>query len=60
MHLSTEKKSMDMENILVVAKGKEERVGGTGSFGLIDKNCCLWNGEAMRSCCIALGIVSSH
>ena len=27
MNLSTEKKIMDMENRLVVAKGEEERVG---------------------------------
>ena len=44
---------MDLENRLVVA-----RVGGvgwTGNLGLIDANYCIWNGWAMRSCCIALG-----
>ena len=41
---STEKKIMDMENRLVVAKGEEERMGGTGSLGLIDANCCIWSG----------------
>ena len=33
---------------------------GSGNFGLIDANHCLWNGWAMRSCCIAQGTVSSH
>ena len=41
--LSTEKKLMDMENILVVAKGEGERLGWTGSLRLIDANYCLWN-----------------
>ena len=26
--------------------------------GLIDANCCFWNGLAMRSCCVALGTMS--
>ena len=38
MKLSTEKKIMDLENRLVVAKGEGENVG------LTDANCCLWNG----------------
>ena len=33
MNLSTEKKIMDLENRLVVAKGEEERVGWIGSLG---------------------------
>ena len=33
MNLSTEKKIMDMENRLVVAKGEGEGMGGTGSLG---------------------------
>ena len=41
MNLSTEKKIMDLENRLVVAKGEEEGLGGTGSLGLIDANYCL-------------------
>ena len=41
MNLSTEKKLMDMENRLVVAKG--EGMGWTGIFGLIDANYSLWN-----------------
>ena len=42
MNLSTEKKLMDMENRLVVAKG--EGMGWTGNLELIDANNCLWNG----------------
>ena len=60
MILSTGKKIMDLENKLVVAKGDGERVGSTGSLQLIDTNYCLWNGLAMRSCCVALGTMSSH
>ena len=61
-NLSTEKKIMDLENRLVVAKGEGEREGGgvVGEFGVIDTNCCLWNGLAMRSCCVALGTMSSR
>ena len=44
MNLFTTKKIMDMENRLVVAKGEWEGVGWTGNLGLIDVNCCLWNG----------------
>ena len=44
MKLSMEKKIMDMENRLVVAKGEEEGVGWIGSLGLINANYCLWNG----------------
>ena len=44
MNLSTEKKSMDLENRLVVAKGEEEGVGWAGSLGLIDANYCIWSG----------------
>ena len=58
MNLSTEKEIMDLENRLVVAKG--EGGGGIGSLELTDANYCLWNGLAMRSCCIALGTMSSH
>ena len=60
MNLSTEKKIMDLENRLVVAKGEGEGLGGTGNLGLIDTNYCLWNGLAMRSCCVALGTMSGH
>ena len=58
MTLSTEKKIVDMENRLVVAKG--EGVGWTGNLGFINANYCLWNGEAVRSCCVGLGTMSSH
>ena len=44
MNLSTEKKLMDLENRLVVAKGEGEGVGWTGNLGLTDANYCLWNG----------------
>ena len=35
MNLSTEKKTIDLENRLVVAKGEREGVGFIGSLGLI-------------------------
>ena len=38
MNLSTEKKLMEVENRLVVAKGEEEGVGWIGSLGLVDAN----------------------
>ena len=44
MNLSTEKKIMHLDNILVVAKGEWEGVGWTGNLGLIDADHCLWNG----------------
>ena len=44
MNLSTEKKIMDLENRLVVAKGVGVGVGWTENLGLIDAHCCLWNG----------------
>ena len=44
MKVSTEKKIMDMENRIVVAKGEEEGVEWTGNLGLIDANYCLCNG----------------
>ena len=43
MYLSIEKKIMDMENRLVVAKREGEGLGGTGNLGLIDANYSLWN-----------------
>jgi len=56
----TEKKIMDLGDRLVVAKGEGEGGGGMGSLGLIDADYCLGNGWAMRSCCVALGTMSSH
>ena len=44
MNLSTDKKLMDLENRLVVAKGEGKGVGWTGNLGLIDADYCLWNG----------------
>ena len=38
MNLSTEKKIMDLQNTLMVAKGEGEGVGWTGILGLIDAN----------------------
>ena len=60
MNLSSEKKIMDLENRLVVAKGEGEGVGWIGSLGLIDINYFLWSGLAMGSCHIALGTLSNH
>ena len=37
--LSTEKKIMDLENRLVIAKWEGEGVGWTGSLGLINGDC---------------------
>ena len=59
-NISTEKKLMDFENRLVVAKGNWEGVGWIGSLGLIGEDYCLGNGLAMRSCCVALGTMSGH
>ena len=42
MNLSTEKKIMDMEKRLAVAK--EGGVRWIGNLELIHANCCLWNG----------------
>ena len=44
MKLSTEKKIMDIENRLVVAKGEVEGVLWIGNLALIDANGCLWKG----------------
>ena len=44
MNLSTEKKLMDLENRLGVAKGEGEGVGWMGSLGFMDADSCLWNG----------------
>ena len=60
MNLSAEKKIMDLENRLVVAKGEVEGAGWIGNLGIIDADYCLWNGWAMRSCYVALGTISSH
>ena len=60
MNLSTAKKSMDLENRPVVAKGEGEGGGWIECLGLIDTDYCFWNGLAMRSCCVTLGTMSNH
>ena len=60
MNLSTEKKIMDLENGLVVAKVEWEGVGWTGNLKLIEADYCLWDGLAMGSCCVTLGTMSSQ
>ena len=50
MNLSTEKKLMDLENRLVVAKEDGEGVGWTRNLGLIDANYCFGNGLTMIFC----------
>ena len=60
MNLSTEKKLMDLENRLVVAKGEVEGQGWTGTLGLGDANYYIWSGLAMRSFCVAQRTVPSH
>ena len=44
MILSAEKKLMDLEDRVVVAKGEGEGVGWIGNLGLIDADYCLWIG----------------
>ena len=60
MNISLEKKFMDLENRLVVAKGEGKGVGWIGSLGLIDANYCLRNRLAIRSYCVALGTMSGN
>ena len=43
IHGTNEKKTMDLENRLVVAKAEGEGVGWTGSLGLINANYCIWS-----------------
>ena len=43
MNLSTDKKLMDMENRLVVAKREEEGVGWIRNLELVDANYGVWN-----------------
>ena len=44
MNLSKEKKIMDLEKRLVVAKGAGEGVGWIGNLDLLDAKYCLWDG----------------
>jgi len=43
MKLSTEKKVLDLENTLMVAKEDGEGVWWIWILGLIDADYCLWN-----------------
>ena len=60
MNSSTEKKLKDLEKRLVFAKGAGAGLGWTGNLGLTDADYCIWNGLAVRACCVALGTMSSH
>ena len=44
MNLFSEKKIMDLENRLVVAKAEGEGEGWIGHLRLTDADPCLWNG----------------
>ena len=59
MNLSTEQKQTHRQNRLVVAKGRGEVVGCTGSLILVDANYHIQNGQTMWSCCRAQAIISS-
>ena len=48
-----------IENRLVVAKDEEEGVGWTGTLGLVDANYYLSKGWAMKSYCVAQGMIST-
>ena len=41
-------------------QGRGEGVGWMGSLGLIYEDYFLWNGLVVRSCCVALGAMSSQ
>ena len=44
MNISKEKKLMDLENSLMVAKRKGKGVGWMENLELIDTNYCIWSG----------------
>ena len=44
MNISAEKILMDLENRLMVAKGKGVGGGWTGSLGSVDANYSIWSG----------------
>ena len=60
MNPSSAKEIMNLENRLVVAKEEGEGVGWMRFLELIHADYCLWNGLAMRSCCVAPGTMSGH
>ena len=59
-NLCTKKKIMDLENILVVAKGEGGGSGMDWELGVNRSDYCLWNGLSMRSFCVALGTMYGH
>ena len=60
MNLSTEKKLMDLENRLMVAKGEGEGNGMNWESGVNRCRLLPLEGLAVRFCCVALGTTSSH
>lgn len=58
MNLSTEKKQTRGRG--EEACGCQEGGGGTGCWRSVDAGDCIWNGEAMRFCCIARETLSDH
>jgi len=54
------RKSWTWKIDLWLPRGRGEGMGWMGSLGLIDADYCLWNGLAMRSCCVAPGTMFSH
>lgn len=58
MNLSTEKKQTRGRG--EEACGCQEGGGGTGRWRSVDAGDCIWNGEAMRFCCIARETLSDH
>ena len=54
------KKNHELGEQTYGCQGEGERVGWSGSLGLTDAHYCLWKGQAMKSCSIALGTISNH
>ena len=59
MNLSTEKKQTHGHGGHTCGC-QEGRGGRDVSLGLADANYCLWNREAMTSCCMYLITISNH
>ena len=62
MNLSAEKMTHELgeQTCGCQGGGGGEGMRWTGNLGLRDANYCLWNGQATRSCCVALGTISNH
>ena len=62
MNLSTEMKQIYGlgEQTCGYKGGGRGEVGWAGSLRLVDTNYCIWSGQAMRSCFITQGTISSH